>query len=129
MIVYSEKVYEKDFSDEISKKAYLEACKWLATYVYGRGNLSEYITVQIQKQQKKKKPTFRVTLFITINEKEVKESYCKKCQQLHTIFYCIDKPNCSECKITGYRKQLQEKVSGIKDMVKEILIEDEEWED
>lgn len=127
MTAYSEKVYEKSFSDDVSKDAYLKACKWLAKNIYSKKS-SKYITVKISKKEpedKKEKPTFIVELFVTINEKEVKESVCDKCKQLHTMFYCIDKPKCEECKITVYKHELERQTMGIKKYFEEEF----EWLD
>ena len=67
MSVYSEKVYEKEFADKVSKVAYLDACKWLASHVYKNPKLSEFITVKITKSERKGKFTFKVTLYDTID--------------------------------------------------------------
>ncbi|MBO7695411.1 MAG: hypothetical protein J6T10_22530 [Methanobrevibacter sp.] len=115
MYNFSKILYVKQFKNKVSKQAYLEACKWLAQNVYSKVELSKYITVQIIKENvnKKQLPTFTVKLFMTINEEDLKDSYCKKCKQLHTIFYSIDKPDCDVCKMNGYRKQLQTNVSSL----------------
>ena len=125
---YSELLYEKKFSNKISKEAYLTACKWLAKNVYSKVELSKYITVQIIKEEQKKKqlPTFTVKLFITIDEKEIKDSYCEKCKQLHTIFYSIDAPDCNICKMNGYRKQLSNNVGNMVKFWKEVFENGEE---
>lgn len=130
---YSELLYEKKFSNEVSKKAYLNACKWLAQNVYGKVELSKYITVRITKDKINKKdksqlPTFTVKLFMTINETEMKDSYCHKCKQLHTIFYSVEKPECQTCKLHGYRKQLQDNVEGLVDIWKDKFELEDEWD-
>lgn len=129
MSVYSEKVYEKEFTDKVSKTAYLDACKWLASHVYKNPKLSNYITVKIVKEEKKGKFTFKVIIYASIDEKEVKEEFCNKCKQLHTIFFCVEKQNCSECKMFGYKKHLESKVSNVKNFIQEVLEEYEEWEE
>lgn len=124
---YSELLYEKTFKDEVSKDAYLKVCKWLAKNVYSKVELSQYITVQIIKEQVKKKqlPTFTVKLFITVDEKEIKDSYCDKCKHLHTIFYSIDSPDCNTCKLNGYRKQLNGNVKNMINFWKEVFENEE----
>lgn len=125
MIVYSEKIYEKSFTDTISKNAYMKACKWLAINVYGKGDLPKYITVKLTKQQTKKKDKtkFIVELFATINENEVQENFCYKCKHLHTIFYSIDKPECQKCNMFVYRQRLSEQLKGIKEFCNSIVEE------
>lgn len=124
--LYSEKIKEISFTDEISKQAYLKACKWLAKNVFGTG-YSEYINVKITKKKKAKKPTFVVELFVSINEEEVKESYCSHCKKIQTLFYCVEKPDCKECKMQGYKKHLQTYIGTLKEKLEENYNE-EEWE-
>ena len=116
---YSEFVFEKEFTNEISKKAYLEACKWLAQNVYSKPDLSKYLIVQILKEtrkiKKKQMYIFKVRLFVSINENEVSEECCKKCKQLYTIFYCIDKPDCRTCKMNSYKRTLENNIKNLKE--------------
>lgn len=125
MITYSEKVYEKSFSNEVSKQAYLDACVWLAKHVYSRGNLPNYISVKIVKAEKKikNKFVFKVEVFATIEEDKVYENFCYKCKQMHTIFYSIDKPECCKCNMFVYRQRIAENMQGVKSHISEILEE------
>ena len=123
MNIYSEKFFEQKFSDKVSKKAYLDACKWLAQNVYSKP-VSEYVTVKITKVEptrKNPKTTFVVELYASINENEVKDNFCNKCKQMHTIFYCIDKPECEKCKAFIYKKNLYDRIKGIKEFCEEII--------
>lgn len=112
---YSEFLCERKFMNKVSKQAYLDACKWLALNVYGKPDLSKFITVQIIKEGDN---TFSVKLFMTVDEREIKDSYCQKCQQLHSIFYSIDKPECNKCKMNVYRKELHNNVKNMVDFWK-----------
>lgn len=123
---YSELFYKIEFSDKVSKKAYLNACKWLATNVYSKDEFSEYVTVKITKNKERKLPTFTVKLFITIDEKEMCNEYCGKCKQLHTIFYSVDKPDCTACKLNGYRYKLHDNIKNLVAFWKEYLENAEE---
>ena len=123
---YSEFLYEISFSDKVSKQAYLRACKWLAQNVYGKDEFSDYVTVKIIKDKKRKLPTFTVKLFITINEKEMCEDYCGKCKQLHTIFYSVDKSDCTACKLNGYRSKLHDNIKSLVEFWREQLENAEE---
>lgn len=121
--VYSEKISEKVFSDENSKQAYLKACKWLAKNVYSTG-YSKYINVKITKKEKSKKPTFVVELFVCVNDEEVKESFCSHCKKIQTLFYCIEKPDCKQCKLQGYRKHMQSYIGTLKEKLEERYNDD-----
>lgn len=123
--LYSEKIKEKIFIDNNSKQAYLKACKWLAQNVYGTG-YSNYISVKITKKKKSKKPTFIVELFVSININEVKESYCSHCKKIQTIFYCAEKPDCSQCKMHGYQMHIDSYIKTLKEKLEEAY--DDEWD-
>ena len=112
---YSEFLYECKFTNKFSKQAYLDACKWLAVNVYSKPDLSKYITVNIQKENKK---TFLVKLFMTIDEREVKTNYCLRCQQLHTLFYRVEKIDCTTCKMHNFRNELHNQVKNMVDFWK-----------
>lgn len=122
MAIYCKQAFQKTFEDEVSKKAYLDACKWLAQNIYGNVELSKDIVVNIAKTTtKKKSPAFTVTVYVKSDADEVKESFCKKCRQLHTIFYSVDGVNCNECKGSALYKKLESDVKGKAEFVNEIL--------
>lgn len=118
---YSKNFYEIEFSDPVSKNAYLKACKWLAQNIYNNQELSKYVSVQIQKAEKTKIPTFNVILSIELDMKELKNNYCSKCKELYTIFYAIDTPDCKKCKLTGCIALLENSIEGITKFHKEVL--------
>lgn len=124
---YAEKFYEISFSDKISKQAYLKACKWLAVKVYGKEELSKYVSVKIRKMQDTQLPTFKVMLYITVSEKDQKNGYCDKCKSLHTVMYSVDKPECQLCKVEGYRKTLNNSIKNLVEFWKGMFESDEEF--
>lgn len=119
---YSEKIFEKKFSDKVSKNAYLKACKWLATHVYNKVELVDFIRVKIKKENEDENqfPTFAVTLYATIDGKEIDERFCKKCKQMYSIFYSVDKPKCEECKKHAYCLELNRQLGSIKNFLEGI---------
>jgi hypothetical protein len=122
-MLYSEIILQKNFSNQISKQAYLDACKWLAKNVYSKVELAKFVTVNVEKQEAKKKqlPTFIVTLYATYNEEEMANSYCEKCRQLHNLLYSVEKPKCDTCKMLAFRKQKSKNLQGIKETLKEVI--------
>lgn len=117
------KFFEIEFAHEISKNAYLDACKWLAKYVYGNDKLSD-IVVDIQKIKPKTEEEltkFKVTLFVTLDKNEFDKDYCDKCHEIHKIWFINDNANCSECKFNSSRKQMANKVNLKADYRKEVL--------
>ena len=122
---YSEKFFEIEFSNKVSKKAYLNACKWLAVKVYGNEELSRYVSVQIVKQKERKLPTFTVSLYITVEEKDLKIEYCNKCKSLHSLM-SVGPPDCNTCKMQGYRNYLNSNTKNLVEFWREVFTNEEE---
>lgn len=129
MSLYSEKVYEKSFKGYNSKETYLNVCKWLAKNVYSKQGMSEYITVNVEKKtgvvKGKDVCKFIVTIYASIDEKEISVEYCEKCKTLYTVLYCMDKPKCEECKKNVYKKELSKRLQLIKDEIVRAI--ESEW--
>ena len=125
---YSVKVFEKEFSNEKSKVAYLNACKWLANNLFSKVELSKVVSVQINKDENKKLPTFIVSLFVNESETDCRVEHCKQCKTINTIFYQVTKPNCNECKMNAYKKRLDSRIEIKANFVKEIMNEKEDYE-
>lgn len=123
---YAELFYEICFSDQVSKKAYLNACKWLAINVYSKDELSKYVLVQVTKELERQLPTFKVQLYITSSEKDVKIDYCAKCQTLHSVMYAIDSPDCKKCKLQAYRSQLHNNIANLVSFWGEVFTNEEQ---
>lgn len=119
---YSVKAFEKYFSKEESKQAYLKLCKWLAKNVISNVEFSKNITYQIEKVEGKL-PTFKLTLFATIEEEDIADDYCLKCKQLSNLLYSNIKPDCEHCKMSGYMKKKREYINSFKEFYKEVLKE------
>jgi hypothetical protein len=126
-MLYCETVLRKEFTNEVSKQAYLDACKWLAKNVYSKVELSKLITVKVEKQELKKGqlPTFIVTLYATYDEEGLVNEYCHKCKQLHSLLYSVEKPKCDLCKMLAFRKQKHDNLAGIKTALKETIMKNE----
>ena len=121
MSIFCEEAFRKEFEDEVSKQAYLNACKWLAVNIYNNVELSKSVVVSIEKVAGRELPTFVVTVYVRMNEKEQREAHCKKCKMLHTIFYSMNGVNCSECRAKAYFKYLDDNIVNVKNFVKEAL--------
>ena len=126
--VYSVKCFEKTFSDEVSKKAYLKACKWLAQYVYGNESYSRFVSTQVQKQESQKKErivevplkngktkqkkeeytvySFKVILYFTVDFESAQQIFCNNCKQTTNTFFDTE-PQCRTCKVMALIKKLQ----------------------
>ena len=123
--ICSYKIFSKIFKNKISKKAYLEAVKWLAINVYSKPEISENISVKIEK---KKANIFEVSLFVDIKFDKIKGEYCDRCKHIYNTFYQVDKMNCDECKLNGYIKTNEKYAKGIVEFYKKIFEEKEDEE-
>lgn len=126
-MIYCKHVFEKTFTDEVSKQAYLKACKWLAQNVYNNVELASSTVVSIVKKtdEETEFPAFVVSVYTKNDEEESRKDFCNKCKTLHTIFYSIGGMNCGECKAGAYYKKLDDDIKHKAKFIKEVL-EDKE---
>lgn len=128
MAIFCEKAFQKEFEDEVSKQAYLSACKWLAVNIYNNAELAKNLVIAIDKKEQSELPTFVVTVYVRIDEKEQRDAHCKKCKMLHTIFYSVNSASCNECKAGAYYKRLDEHMKGLIDFYRTLFKNREENE-
>lgn len=126
MSIFCQEAFCKQFENKVSKQAYLDACKWLATNIYNNAELAKNVVISIKKLTESELPTFVVTVYAQIDESEQRTAHCKKCKMLHTIFYSMDGGNCNECKAKAYYKYLDDNITNVKNFVREILEDKEE---
>ena len=106
---YSVKICEKTFEDEISKQAYLKACKWLAVNIYSSEGYSDFISVRVKKLDHKREDTtykFKVELFFTVDFESEQQVFCNNCKQSVNTFFGSAAP-CSTCRLTPFLKKLK----------------------
>jgi hypothetical protein len=117
---YSEKLCEECFSDVVSKQAYLKCCRWLAENIISNTELD--VTYQIQKLPNKNLPTFKLTVYATVNEEEVHNQHCTVCQEVHKLHYLNSaKRDCNSCNIDAYLRRLRDLMDKRKTYFKEKL--------
>ena len=127
-MIYCRQVFKKRFEHKVSKKAYLNACKWLAMNIYNNVELANHIVVQITKDvQEEQSPAFVVSVYVKDNEKDLRSDFCKRCKSLHTIFYSVEGMDCNKCKAMAYFKKEDKDIEGKTQFVKRVL-EDKENE-
>lgn len=125
MPLYNVSIFVKEFKGYQSKQTYLDVCKWLAVHIFGKPEIAKNISVSIDKTTDKKVTIFTVTIYVKICTGEVKESFCKKCKTLHTVFYSVDHADCDNCKANAYFKELEKNIKGKADFFQKILEEEE----
>ena len=124
-MIVGKRSFTKRFEGETAKEAYLSACKWLASNLFSNVELSKRVVTSFVKDLDGESPAIVVEIFVKEEEKGVREEHCKKCKQLYTLLYAVDKPNCTECKARAYQKRLEESVASKSLFVKEVM-EDKE---
>ena len=124
----SYKIFEKVFKNKIAKKAYLEAVKWLAINIISKEQFANNLSYKIQKI---KNNAVKISIFLDIDEKELKDKFCDKCKHVYATFYQVQKMNCDECKMNAYRKINEKYIENMCEFYKKILEsgEEDEWED
>ena len=124
-MIHCVKAFEKTFEGETPKKAYLNACKWLARHIYGNAELSKHVVIAIGREQY---PTFTVNVYTRVDECVARQDFCKNCKMLHTLFYSSHDLHCDECKANAFYKKLDGESAGKVKFVKEVLEEKENAE-
>jgi len=105
----SVKYFAKNFEDEDSKVAYLNACKWLAKNVISKVEVSETL-FSIHKVKEADLPTFRLELHCSFNEGKLGKEFCNRCQEFHRSFYINQEYNCNACKVKAYITGIKNKL-------------------
>lgn len=107
---YTVKICEKTFEDEISKQAYLKACKWLAVNVYGSESYSDCVTVKIKKCSHKKSDKtykFNVELYFIADFEHEQKVFCNNCKLMQNTFFGSNITPCQTCRLTPLLKNLE----------------------
>ena len=118
----SYEIFSKTFKNKISKNAYMDCVKWLAINVFSKDEISKNVSVKIEKQ-KTKIPTFKLTLYVDIDQNNIEGRFCEKCKHLYATFYQVEKMNCLECKVNAYIKNSDSYCKGIVKIYKKIFEE------
>ena len=125
MATLSYKVFEKEFKNEVSKKAYLECCKWIGDKILKKKEISENLTYRIIKKSDTKIPTFVISVFLHVDEEKTKKDFCDKCKHLYNTFYQLDRMNCSECRMRAYRQNVEDYTKGLINIYESIFKEED----
>lgn len=103
--------FSKTFSAESKKKAYEKTYKWIATnIVKGKDEIGETLT-KIEEDESFDFPTFKLTLYCMLDEKEDRNKFCNVCKAHHKSFFVNQDYNCSSCNVMTYVQRLDKKLS------------------
>lgn len=112
---YVQPFYQRDFSSEEPKDAFLKANEFIAKNILSKSSKVEVekVTWTIRRHdntEQKSLPTFRLTIFYMFDDTEFMQSTCEACKQFHKSFFINENFNCSRCNKVGYEKNVKQKL-------------------
>ena len=127
-MLYIHEIYSRKFKAEDSKRAYLKACKFIASTILSEKSKVEASKVvwDVHKEEDDGDdlPTFLLTIYFKFDDTVFKSQTCQACKEFHKSFYINTDFNCSRCNKIGYEKNVQGKLLVGSKYVKK-LIDDE----
>jgi hypothetical protein len=105
----TQKLYSKTFVSDTAKSAYLKACKWVANNVLNKVEIADMMWNI--KRIEANLPTFKLELYVAIEESEFEAGFCERCKEGHTAFYLNHQYNCQRCNMQAYKAQIIEKLN------------------
>lgn len=106
MEMYTEPVMKKRFSGQTIKETKVKALKWLGKYVMCKDELQD-LTFSFTEEDKQQFPTIVLTIFVSIDSKEVMARHCEICHEFHKSFFINEQCNCDECKSLSMQHRMQ----------------------
>lgn len=119
---FTEQIFSKKFSDDNAKNAYLKACKWLAKNIISNEKELGDLSININRIDEER-PTYKITLSVHLDEKEVRERHCRICKESHNAFFINQETNCAWCNSSAYQRRLSESIKSKKEYYKTKLRE------
>lgn len=114
-----EKVKEKEFQADTTKKAYRKACQWYASNVIAINN-GRNIQMEIQKVGISK---VKLVLYVCAEEGEIQQAHCEICKEMSSAFYINERKHaCDSCKMVPYRNRLRQRIEAIKNGLKGVVL-------
>lgn len=107
---YNEEAFSKSFTDEKRKVAYLDACKWLASNIISKEDELCEFTFKIKEDKEAELPTFKLILYVTLDEKELRNRHCNICKEAHSAFFINNKVDCNSCNASAYQKRMEDMI-------------------
>lgn len=111
----------KRFSANEPKVAYIRLCSWLLRNVVLKRDKVGSVSFEIEMLKNEEQPTYELSLYVSLEEKEVNEQHCKVCRETHRLFYVNETYNCDSCREEAYRKRMRERIGIKAAYIKEIL--------
>lgn len=113
-------IIKKEFSDKISKDAYLKACGWMAKNVVSKAEAGD-MSFSITKKADASLPTFILEVSTVLDVVEHQESFCGSCREFASSFFMNKSVDCNGCKYNAFIKQVDQRILIKKSYKKEKL--------
>lgn len=108
-----EELKKLTFEDRDNKKAYLNACKWIASNIIAKE--LKHVTYSITKDNSVSHGKVVVTLYVTADEGKIKENMCSVCKEFaRNMWLSENKYRCEVCKVGAYRNRILENLTRLK---------------
>lgn len=123
-MIYIQKFYEREFKDDDPKKAYLKACKFVASNIISKGSKVEVskVTWDVARvEQEGDLPTFRLTLYYRFDDTDFMKQTCDACKEFHKSFFINENFNCNRCNKVGYEKNIEQKLMIGSEYIRKML--------
>ena len=105
-IKYCKKIFEKSFTGESTKQAYLKACKFYSSKFIARGDEFGEVSCRFIKETSSQLPTITLKVYAMLSETELREKNCTICREAHSSFFLNNSYSCAECHASAYLKRL-----------------------
>lgn len=126
-----EKIASKKFIGGTSKEAYLKACRWIYDNIYmSQDETFKKLEYTIEAMSGEGLPTCRLTIYVKIEEEEIRDTMCRACEDVHKLFYFNNVKECATCKLEPYRKRLKDRLGVVDRYYVDELFrkgKDKEW--
>lgn len=121
-LIVGTKFFQKIFTGETHKQAYLKTCKWMLENVILAEEIDLHDTYhKVIKLDKEEVPTYRLELYAVLENKTMEEHFCTICKEMHSKFYLNTEYCCAACKQKAYVKQTDHKLRIKKSYRKDLL--------
>lgn len=119
MIKYSEPLMKKRFTAGSLSEAKTKALKWVGRYVMCKNEVHD-IMYHFE-EDKETNNCVVVTLFVSLDEGDVRKRHCEICKEFHKLFFINESFDCNACKAKAYQERLNDTLKPKKSFYREAL--------
>lgn len=110
-MIVSVEFYSKSFSNIDRKEAYRKLTNWLAKHIVTNKDENRESTFKIEELKGELIPTFKLTVYCSLETKDEENKFCEVCKTYHKSFFINQEYNCNACKHKAFIQRMDEKLS------------------